>query len=776
VPDAGLLDEYCVGCHNERARVGGLALDTLSRADVSVNPGVWEAVVRKLRAGAMPPPGRLRPRVDRTSAFVSGLERTLDAAAAARPNLGSSGIHRLNRAEYANAIRDLFAVDLDVRNLLPADDANTHGFDNIADVLSVSPVLLERYLTAARMVGRLVVGETPAAVAEVYRLPRMLQQDTRMGEDLPFGSRGGLAVHHAFPVDGEYQIKVKLQGNNYDYIRGIGSPHKLEIRIDGTRVKRFTFGGEDHGTPAPASFAGAVEGNPEWEKYLHDADEHLHASVPVKAGRRLVAVYFVEDAAVVPDGILQPKQSGYPLSVNEMRDGHPLLDSMAISGPHAVSGPGDTPARQRVFVCRPTGAADEEPCAGRILSSLARRAFRRPATRADVERLFRFYVSGRPEGFDVGIQRAIERLLVDPEFLFRIERTPPGVASATVHRVSDIELASRLSFFLWSSIPDDPLLDLATQGRLGDPAELERQVGRMFRDARARRALVDNFAGQWLELRNLRGLTPDPDLFTDFDENLRDAFERETELFLDDHMRADRSVVDLLTADYTFANEQLARHYGIPNVYGERFRRVDLRTSKQPRAGLLGHGSILAVTSYPNRTSPVVRGKWLLTNVLGAPPPPPPPNVPALKDRDENGRPTSVRERLTVHRANPVCSTCHAQMDPLGFALEHYDALGRWRTTDDGGTPIDATAVLTSGEKFQGLEGLGAVLKDRREDFVRTLTEKLMTYGLGRELTAAEQPAIRRITHEAAGQDYRWSALILGIVKSMPFQMRRSAP
>src|SRR3954470_829804 len=638
-PSGELLSKYCVTCHNQQLRTAGLALDPADLADIAHDPAVWEKVARKLRTGAMPPAGRPRPEPAAVTAFVTGLESVLDAAAASRPNPGRPVVHRLNRAEYANAIRDLLALDVDARALLPADDADENGFDNIADVLSVSPTLLDRYMAAAKKIARQALGRPIGGPAiQNSTLPRLLVQDGRVGDDLPFGSRGGIAVRHPFPVDGEYTIKIKLQTNLYDYIRGLGRPHQIDVRLDGARVARFVVGGEKKGSPAPASFAGAIFGSPEWEKYAHDADAALEARFVAKAGTRIVAVSFAGEPRPIAEGVLQPRQAGYPLAIDEMQNGDPAVENIAIGGPYVTLGPGDTPSRRRILSCSPGAGVDEHQCARSILSALARRGFRRPVSDADVAALMEFFEAGRrDESFEAGIELALERLLVDPEFLFRAEHEPPNQAPGSVYRVTDVDLAARLSFFLWSSIPDDELLDLAARGRLSEPRTLERQTRRLFADARARRALVDNFGGQWLELRNIRQHTPDPDTFGEFDENLRDALGRETELFLDSQLAADRSVLELLTADYTFLNERLARHYSIPGVYGERFRHVTLGPEYDQRRGLLGQASLLTVTSYPTRTSPVLRGKWVLGNLLGAPPPPPPPDVPALKDKDAGG-------------------------------------------------------------------------------------------------------------------------------------------
>ena len=656
--------------------------------------------------------------------------------------------------------------------MLPADEADRHGFDNMARVLSVSPALLDRYVTAANKISRLAVGLPPSGpVIEQYQVPLNLQQDDRLSEELPFASRGGIAIRHHFPVDAEYLIKVRLQTNYVDYIRGIDGAHAIEVRLDGRRVRQFTVGGKAPGNPAPASYEGNIFGEPAWERYMHEADAGLEVRVPVHAGPHTIAVSFPRELWEA-EGVLQPRQSGFALAINAVPDGNPAIGSVTIHGPYGVAGPGTTASRRKIFLCYPTNAGDESSCAKSILSALARRAYRRPATREEVDTLLEFYTTGRAEGttFEAGIQSAIERLLVDPNFLFRIEADPPKVPPGTGYRLTDFELASRLSFFLWSSIPDDELLDAAARGRLRDEKVLEGQVRRMLADARSK-ALTDNFVGQWLYLRNIRTLYPDPDVFPEFDENLREAFQRETELFFESQLREDRSVPELLSANYTFVNERLARHYQIPNIYGNRFRRVTLDDPR--RGGLLGHASLLTVTSYPNRTSPVLRGKWLLENIVGNPPPPPPPDVPALPDRGEDGKLATVRERLEHHRKNPACAVCHAPMDPLGFALENFDAIGGWRSTD-AGAAIDASGALPGGSRFAGPAGLREVLLGQREQFVRTVAEKLLMYALGRGVEYYDLPVVRKITREAAASDYRWSSIVLGIVKSTPFQMRRS--
>ena len=771
-----LLDRYCVTCHNGRLRTAGLELDAADPAAVGERGHIWEQVARKLRIGAMPPPGRPRPEREDALALVSYLETALDGAAAANPRVGrTETFHRLNRAEYRNAVRDLLQVDADVSELLPADDSDAHGFDNMAAVLSVSPALLERYLSAARKISRLAVGFAPPVPSvDTHHVPLLLYQDERLSEDLPFGSRGGIAIRHRFPVDGEYTIRLRLQRTYTDYIRGLGTPQHLDVRIDGRLIERFTVGGEAaaHATAAPASFAGNTPlfGHPDWEQYVLGADEDLVVTFPAEAGERVVGVSF-ERKLWEPEGVLQPRQTGFPLAINERWQGNAAIGSVEIGGPYAVDGPGNTISRRTIFTCHPGAGADAATCARQILERLARRAYRRPVTDADIDLLLGFYGEReRQDGFEAGIQFALQRLLTDPEFLFRIERDPAGAEPGAAYTLSDVALASRLSFFLWSSIPDEELLDAAIRGDLSDPDVLEAQVRRMLRDRRSR-ALVDNFAGQWLLLRNIPTVQPDPILFPTFDENLRVAFQRESELFVESIMREDRSVVDLIAADYTFVDERLAAHYGIPGVYGSRFRKVTLDGR---RAGLLGHGGLLTVTSYPNRTSPVLRGKWVLENLLGAPPPPPPPDVPSFPERGDHGEPATVRELLEMHRRSPACAGCHAPMDPLGFALEQFDAIGRWRTTD-GDAPIDAHGVMPTGDAFDGLAGLKEMLAGNPEPLVRTVTEKLLAYALGRAIEYHDYPAIRGIVREADADDYRWSSVILGIVRSPAFRMRSTS-
>jgi mono/diheme cytochrome c family protein len=762
-----LLDRYCVTCHNERLKTASLMLDKMDVASPGDGAETWEKVVLKLRAGQMPPARAPRPDAAAYKSFVAYLEGELDRAAAAHPNPGQIGIRRLNRAEYTNAVRDLLAIDIDGDSLLPADDSR-YGFDNNGAVLTISPLLLERYMSAARRIGRLAVGDTSIPPAfESYEVSKYYRQDDRASEDLPFGSRGGIAVRHYFPLDGEYVVKVRFQRNSREYIRGLGDPHQMDVRLDGARVKLFTVGGERLGKSA-GIFSSASLGDPKQETYERTADDPLEIRFAATAGPHRVEVSFLKETAFA-EGPLQPHMSQYDFT--QYKGGEPAVASVAIGGPFDVKGVGDTASRERIFTCHPSSAQEQEPCARRILARLARQAYRRSPTDAEIDILLGFYRTGsKTGGFEAGIRGAVERILMGPEFLFRVESDPPNLAPGAVHRVSDIDVASRLSFFLWSSIPDEELLSLAEKGRLSDPAVLEQQVRRMLADARSK-ALVENFAGQWLYLRNLRSMTVDPEAFPYFDENLREAFQTETEMFFESMLREDHSVLDLLTANYTFVNERLAKHYGIPDVYGSHFRRVTLNDPN--RAGLLGQGSILTVTSHANRTSPVVRGKWVLDSLLGAPPPPPPPNVPQLREPGEDGRSLSMRQRMEEHRANPVCASCHKMMDPIGFSLENFDAIGKWRIKDSG-MAIDTTGELPDGTPLDGPASLRKALASKQEEFVSTVAERLLTYALGRGAEYYDEPAIRKIVHDAAPGGYRWSQLFLGVVKSIPFQMRRS--
>ena len=746
-----VLDRYCVTCHNDRLRTGNLSLDSIDSEDVSRDALTWEKVLQKMQTQSMPPPGRPRPDTETYAAFASWAQTALDNAAARAPNPGRPTMHRLNRLEYANAIRDLIGLEIDSDVLLPADDL-AFGFDNNADILTVAPGMMGRYMSAARKISRLAIGD-PSIEPDIVRYPvsTVLNQNERMSEDVPFGSRGGASLRHHFPLDGEYIIRVGLQGNRRE-------PQEVDVRIDGARVGLLRVG--------------------RWSP--DDDEDPLYVRFPARAGTHDVSVTFAERTGVT-EGVAPSHLPIWTFSTGGGFAGRMGLESIQVEGPYApdtvgggVDGDRGSVSRQRIFVCRPERGeqGSEVACADEILGGLARRAYRRPINELDVSVLRDFYLAGREDGsFDMGIQRALEMILVDPEFLFRIERDPSGIAPGTAYRVSDLELASRLSFFLWSSVPDDELLDVAQSGRLRDEGVLEEQVERMLADDRSR-VLVTSFASQWLSLRRMRSVTPDVKAFPAFDDNLRDDLVRETQLFVESQLREDQSVVDLLTADYTFVNERLARHYGIANVYGSRFRRVQWNDDR--RRGLLGQGSILTVTSHATRTSPVVRGKWVLENILGTPPPPPPPDVPALPDRESSGVVQSMRERMEEHRANPVCANCHSRMDPLGFALEHFDAVGKWRENGPSGTVIDPSGTLPDGTGFAGLPELRQILFSRRHEFVTTVTEKLLTYALGRGLEYYDRPAIRAIVRDAASDEFRWSSLLAGVAQSLPFQMRRS--
>ncbi len=729
-------------------------------------------MVRKLRVGLMPPPENPRPDPETYSKFRVWLEQQLDAVSLAHNNPGrTETFHRLNQAEYRNVIRDLLLLDIAVDEIIPADPPDQHGFDNNAEVLSLSPALMERYLSAAHKIAGLAVGATPAGSSiKTYEVPLNLIQDDRRNEQLPFGSRGGTVIEHYFPVDGRYRITVKLQTNYVDFVRGIDQPHTMELSLNGELLDVFSFGGDAPGTPAPYSFAGNIRGSDDWEEWsMAFSESGFEVELDVAAGPRLIGATFPREIWEV-EGPLQPRLFGYHLAVTELPDSNPGVGSILVEGPLSVDGPGVTPSRDKIFVCQPASADQEPACARKILGKLARQAYRRPVNDQDIAELYGFFESGRREGgFELGIQFALERILMAPDFLFRIHRDPQDKAPGEVYQISELELASRLSFFLWSSGPDAILLELAEQDALRSPGELERQVNRMMDDQRSD-AFISNFVGQWLYLRNLDNHYPLPSAFPEFDENLREAFRQETELFITEQIRSNASLTDLLSADYSYVNERLARHYGIEGVYGSHFRKVSLRNAEQ-RGGLLGHGSLMTVTSYPNRTSVVLRGKFVLENLLGSPPPEPPPNVPALETSAE-GRQLTMREAMVQHRENPACRVCHAAMDPLGFSLENYDAVGKWRDRF-AGQPVDAAGLLPDGAAFDGRAGLQKMLLERPEDFVGTVTEKLLIYALGRGIEYYDMPTVRSIVRNAADEGYSWSSVILGVVKSNPFQMRR---
>ena len=769
--DPTLFDRYCVTCHNERLQTAGLVLEGVDVTQVAANAPVLEKVVHKLRSGQMPPVGRPRPEPAARDAFIAGLESALDREAAASPDPGRIAVHRLNRLEYVNAIRDLLALDIDPA-LLPADNPGI-GFDNNADVLSVTPALMDRYISAAAKVSRLAVGDaTIQPSVQVYRASEWETQTVRMSEDLPFGTHGGFAVNHVFPLDGEYTFRLRLRRNFFGgTIHGIDDEHEVQFRLGDELIQRFEVGGEYQGAD-PGILIAIPEDDIENQRlhsYHLNADDHMVVRMQVGAGPHLVAAAFTGIAPSVSEMVpLRPRS----LKNSNFDDASaPAIYSIEISGPAGPTTVGDTPSRQQIFTCRPAQAGDEEPCAREILGTLLQRAYRRPVDEFFLDQLMGVYSQERARGtFDAGIQLALETLLSSPAFLFRVEQDPENVGPGVPYRVSDIELASRLSFFLWRSVPDDELLEVAARGDLADADEFERQVRRMLADPKATRWMND-FVGQWLMVRNLELHEPDPSIFPEFEDNLRRAMIAETQMFFESQVRGDRSVLELLRADYTFLNARLARHYGVPGVYGSHFRRVPV--SDPARQGLLGHASILTVSSYAHRTSVVLRGKWVLENLLGAPPPPPPPNVPPLEENEPGAAPKSLRERMEQHRANPVCASCHAPLDPNGFVLENFDAVGKWRDAD-GEAAIEAATTLPDGTEISGLEEYrGFLLETRREDVLRTVVEKLLSYGLGRGLEYYDAPVVREIVRDASSQDYRWSAIIMGIVKSAPFQMRR---
>ena len=766
-PAAAVLDQYCgKTCHSTRTHTAGFVLEGQDPARADQAPEMWEKVVRKLRGGVMPPVGAPRPDAATYDALAASLERTLDRAVTAKPNPGRvDTFHRLNRAEYRNAIRALLALDVDIDEMLPSDDAS-YGFDNMAGVLRLSQALLEQYLAVAGKISQLAINPSATPVTDTYKVSPERSQNDRL-DGLPFGTRGGTLIRHQFRQDGEYEVRVLMLCTTETDVPcngalGFSEPHVLEVTLDGARVTTFTL--QPTKRDYRASDAGVSQ------------SYGFETRMAVKAGARELGVTFLKtipSVEYVRNGYRARFERPYRFNADVMSIAMPFVETVVVTGPFNPLGPGDTPSRRQVFICRPATAAEEPGCARRIVTRLAERAYRRPVTEAETGEILAFYDRGRKDGdFEKGIEMAVRRLLVSLNFLFRMELDPPTAAAGTPYRISDLELASRLSFFLWSSIPDDELRTLAVRGMLRQPAVLEKQVRRMLADDRAM-AFVENFAGQWLRLRNLANLRPSEAFFPDFDTGLREAMRRETELFFQSILREDRSVVDLVTADYTFLNERMARHYGIPNVKGPEFRRVTLRDER--RRGLLGHASVLTVTSPAIRTSPVQRGKWILENILGSPPPPPPPAVPTLTEVELGSKiePKSIRERMAAHRANPVCSACHNFIDPVGFALENYNWVGQWRSVDDAHTPIDASGRLPDGTTFTDLKGFRAALVTQQDRFVKTVTEKLLTYAMGRGVDYYDMPAVRKIQRDAASQRYRFSALVMGIVSSAPFQMRR---
>ena len=762
---AGTLREftkqYCITCHNARLKTGGLVLESRDFDHPSADADVWEKVIRKVQVGMMPPGGAPQPDPATRRALVTTLSGALDEAAKANPNPGRPALHRLNRTEYAYAIHDLLDLEVDPATLLPPDDS-AYGFDNVADVLGVNATLMEQYVSAAGKVSSLAVGDPDVSpAAEVHTIPQDASQDRHV-EGLPFGTIGGILATQTIQIAGEYELSAKFFRTNLGVLRGLEYEHVLEYAVDGVRVHLTKLGGPD-------DWAANLENN---TLIADQIEERAKVRVPLTAGpHEITAAWIKKSDAVDPVRTTRPVRSSH-----DTRDplGIPHLSTFTVAGPFKPSGPGDMPSRRRIFTCKPATGA-EERCARQIIATLVRRAYRGQGTDADIERLMGFFRAGRQQrDFERGIQVALQRVLASPKFVFRAEREPDQLAAGRAYVLSDLELASRLSFFLWSSIPDDELLKVAAESRLREPAALERQVRRMLADPKSER-FVTNFAGQWLYLRNLTNHQPNSMMFPDFDDQLRQAFRREAELFFDSIVHEDRNVLDLMTADYTFVNERLARHYDIPNVYGSQFRRVTL--TDDARKGLLGKGAILTVTSRATRTSPVVRGKWILDNILNAPPPPPLANVPPLPEPDESGQVLSMRERMEAHRKNPVCANCHRLFDPIGLAMENFDAVGRWRARDGGslGVAIDATGELLDGTKVDGVVSLRRALLRQPEMFVGTVVEKLMTYALGRGVAADDMPSVRAIIRDTSSHDNRFSSLVLGIVKSAPFTMRIKA-
>lgn len=743
------IREYCVDCHDAEVKKGSLDLEALLADPIARHGTEWEKSVRKMQARQMPPVGKDRPSEAGYGAVIAELTKELDAEAAKNPNPGrTETFRRLNRTEYQNAIRDLLAVEVDAAALLPKDEAS-HGFDNVT-VGMLSPTLLDRYITAAQKISQLAVGAPrKKAGGDTYRIPADVTQESHV-EGLPLGTRGGILIRHTFPLEAEYEFQIRLARDRNEEIEGLHGTHEVELLIDGERIELFTVA-------------------PPRDKNYESVDGKLKVRVPVKAGLHEVGVTFIKTSS----SLLERKRKPYSAAFNMHR--HPRLTpaiyQVSINGPYNAKGPGDTASRRRIFGDGTVAGSEEDASAERVIANLARRAFRRPVAKEDLEQPMKMYREVRAsDGFEAGIEAALSAILVSPQFLFHVEEDPPRVPPKTAYKISDVQLASRLSFFIWSSIPDEELLETAIRGELSDPKVLARQTRRMLGDSRAR-SLASNFADQWLYLRNIDSLTPDPRLFPDFDENLRQAFRRETELFFESVMREDRSVLDLLKTDYTYLNERLATHYGIPGVQGSHFRKVALKEDWE-RGGLLRQGSVLSVTSYATRTSPVIRGHWILGNLLGSPPPPPPPNLPPLKEKTISAT-LSFRERLAEHRANAACASCHDIMDPVGFSLENFDAVGRWRTVEDG-RPVDAAGGFPDGSAFEGIEGLEQALLKRPELFVGTFAEKLLTFALGRGVESYDAPAVRKILRDAQADDFRFSAVIIAVVNSVPFKMRNS--
>jgi len=774
-----MVNTYCLACHNDALATSGLSLQQVDFANPGPHAEVLEAVVKKLSARMMPPSGMPHPNFETYEIVTEWLQNELDKAWAANPDPGRiAPIHRMNRYEYNNTINNLLGLDVNVMDLLPGDPTADGSFDNIATSLPFTTAHMERYMSVARQVTRLATGLAPLNPSvSTHEIPVYMSQDWRQTEDMPFGSRGGISVSHNFPVDGEYQFKVDLETNYQDYVKGLGWAQLLEVRLDGRLLERFTVGGEAPGIPTPLSFSGTGEpGSIDWEQYmLYRATEGLEVRAPVQAGPHQVTVSYVRQQ-IEKEGIPQPRQGGRLPANSEAYLDYQKVHAVEIGGPYATAeGIRESPSYNLIFSCYPERLAEETTCAAQILSRVARQAYRRPVTEEDATLLLEFFDRGREQGgsFDHGIQFALEFMLSDPDFLIRSYSDTEQFSDGAIYELTDLELASRLAFFIWSSAPDETLLELAERGRLSDPVVYDQQVRRMLADERGVNTLVEDFAAQWLNLRRLDEVTINTVLFPHYDVSLLEAFGRETELFIRETLRTDSSILDLLSADYTFVNERLARHYGVEGIYGSRFRKVELRDNTQ-RGGLLAHGALLTVTSYPGRTSPVLRGKWLLDNLLGTPPPSPPGNVPALTEVNTGQIPKGIRERLAQHRSDPVCSSCHTVIDPIGFALENFDVIGAWREFDEVGNPVDPSGNYPGGVEFAGFADLRDWMLERGDRFAHNITEKLMTYALGRRVEYYDQPVIRQIVREAASENYSWSSILLGVVKSAPFKMSRA--
>jgi len=766
----GVINQYCVTCHNDALRTAGFSLQHANFNDMGEHAETWEKVLRKVKVKTMPPSGMPRPDDATYAAFADFLTISLDNYAVDNPSPGVAAIRRLNRTEYFNAIRDLLAVEINDSTILPADDT-MFGFDNVGAVLTLSPMLTEQYITAARKIRYQALGH-PDMPAEffTYNAPRYLMQEDWVSDDLPFGSRGGMVIQHHFPMDGEYILQIRLQKNSRDYIRGlVHIPHDIDIRLDDRQIARLSVGGEKFGKSS-GMFSSSAQGDPDQEQYERYSDEAQEVRFNAKAGTRKVSVAFLKKLAL-------PEEPSYSrmsiIDYAQLKAGVPGIGAVRIGGPYNAKVSTESDTHKKIYVCKPVNDRDVN-CAKKIISNLGRLAYRRTLTRGELNGLMDFFQQGRNAGgFDEGIGLAMERILAGPKFLFVTEQTPKNVKHSEVFSISDLELATRLSLFLWSTIPDDELLTVAESGQLRKPEILKQQIQRMLADTRSR-TLVENFAAQWLNLGRLNASAPNGEIFPYFDDNLRQAFRKETELFFDYVFRNDRPLLELLDADYSFVNERLAKHYGIPDVFGNHFRMVELTDGT--RGGLLGQGSILTVTSYANRTAPTIRGKWILQNILGAPPPPPPANIPALRNTNDEGKVLNMRQQMEQHRANPVCATCHKVMDPLGFALENYDAIGTWRTIDTASKEsIDASGALPDGTPFIGLAGLKEVLLEKRQyDFIMTAIERMLTYSLGRGIDHQDAPAMRAIMRQSEPDNYRLSSIIMAVIQSMPFQMRRA--